>query len=143
MGKSEQALQIFYKGFNCSQAVCSVFCKEIGLSKQVALKISCGFGGGMREGEVCGAVTGAIMMIGLKYGQDSEDDKESKVNTYKIVKEFNKRFKDINGTIICRELLGCDISTENGFKYAKENDLCNSICPKLIKVAVNILEETL
>jgi C_GCAxxG_C_C family probable redox protein len=75
------------------------------LDADTARKISCGFGGGMRHGEVCGAVTGAIMILGLKYGQYNTDDKKSKEITYQYVKEFNKRFMDINGTIICRDLL--------------------------------------
>lgn len=108
-----------------------------------ALKISCGFGGGMRQGEVCGAVTGAIMVLGLKYGQNNEGDTGSKENTYRIVQEFNKKFRDKNGSIICRELLGCDVSTENGRKYAKDNGLFEKVCPKLISSAVDILKETL
>lgn len=143
MNKANQAEQMFKKGFNCSQAVLSVFCEEMGLSKKIALKISCGFGGGMRLGEVCGAVTGAIQLLGLKYGQDREDDIESKENTYGIVREFIEKFKEQNGSITCKQLLGCDLSTENGRKYAKDNGFFESVCPKLIKNAVEILEDIL
>ena len=143
MNKSDEALLIFNQGFNCSQAVVSVFCEELGLDQEIALKISCGFGGGMCHGEICGAVTGAVMVLGLKYGQSKAEDKESKEKTYEIIKEFSNKFKDINGSIICKELLDLDLSKENARKVAKEKGLFTTICPKLIRDAVSILEDIL
>jgi len=143
MNKSDEATMLFSKGFNCSQSVVSVFCEDLGLNQEVALKISCGFGGGMCQGEICGAVTGAVMVLGLKYGQNEAGDKEAKEKTYEIVKEFSNRFKDINGSIICKELLDFDLSKENARKIAKEKGLFTTICPKVIRDAVTILEDTL
>lgn len=143
MNKSHEAYLLFNQGFNCSQAVFSVFCEDLGLDREVALKISCGFGGGMCQGEICGAVTGAVMALGLKYGQSYAEDKESKEKTYEIVKEFSNRFKDANGSIICKELLDFDLSKENARKIARERGLFTTICPKVIKDAVNILEDIL
>ncbi len=143
MNKPELATQIFSQGFNCAQSTVSVFCEELGLSKEYALKISAGFGSGMRHGEVCGAVSGAIMVLGLKYGQDREGDKESKEKTNGIVEEFNQRFKEKNGSIICRDLLGCDVSKENGRTYAKDNNLFDIVCTKIIRSSVEIIEEIL
>ncbi|MFT5873228.1 MAG: C_GCAxxG_C_C family probable redox protein [Clostridium sp.] len=143
MNKSEEALSLFNQGFNCSQAVFSVFCEELGLNKEGALKISCGFGSGICQGEICGAVTGSVMVLGLKYGQCKVADNESQEKTYEIVKEFSNRFKDINGTIICKELLDFDLSKENARKIAKQKGLFADICPKVIRNAVNILEEIL
>lgn len=143
MSKPEDAVLVFNKGYNCSQAVLSAFCEELGLDKELAFKISCGFGGGMQQGEVCGAVTGAIMTIGLKYGQSAADDKDSKKRAYMIVKEFSTSFKNINNSIICKELLGCDLSLEGVGKYASESGLFDKICPKLIKDSVEILEDIL
>ncbi|MFT5875131.1 MAG: C_GCAxxG_C_C family probable redox protein [Clostridium sp.] len=143
MNKFDEALLLFNQGFNCSQAVFSVFCEELGLNQEGALKISSGFGGGICQGETCGAVTGAVMVLGLKYGQCKVADNASKEKTYEIVKEFSYRFKNINGTIICKELLDFDLSRENARKIAKEKGLFTDICPKVIRNAVNILEEIL
>lgn len=141
MNKKDWAVELFSNGFNCSQTVLSVFSEEVGLDENTGRKISCGFGSGMRQGEACGAVTGAIMILGLKYGQYRADDKKSKELTYEKVMEFNRKFKDINGSIICRDLLGCDLGTEEGMREATENGLFIKICPKMIKEAIDILEK--
>jgi len=143
MNKLEKASILFNQGFNCSQAVFSVFCEELGLNPEVALKISCGFGGGMCQGEICGAVTGAVMVLSLKYGQSKVEDKESKEKTYEIIKEFSERFKDDNRSIICKELLDFDLSKENARELARGKGLFTTICPKMIRDAVSILEEIL
>ena len=140
--KSEQAVRKFRKGFNCSQAVLSVYAEEFGLCRETALKIACGFGGGMgRMALTCGAVTGAFMVIGLKYGNVDANEKEIKEKTYGLVREFARRFEKRNGSSICRELLGCDISEPEGLRSAKENGLFTSVCPGLVREAVEILEE--
>jgi C_GCAxxG_C_C family probable redox protein len=140
--KSEQAVRKFRKGFNCSQAVLSVYVEEFGLCRETALKIACGFGGGMgRMALTCGAVTGAFMVIGLKYGNTTAEDKEAKAKTYKKVKEYTNRFKARNDSVTCRELLGCDLSTPEGMKEAQDKDLSSSICPRMVQDAVEILEE--
>ena len=142
--KSEQAVRKFRKGFNCSQAVLSVYAEEFGLCRETALKIACGFGGGMgRMALTCGAVTGAFMVIGLKYGNVDANEKEIKEKTYGLVREFARRFEKRNGSSICRELLGCDISEPEGLRSAKENGLFTSVCPGLVRDAVEILEEML
>ena len=140
--KVQQAVSLFRQGFNCAQAVLATYCKGFSLERDTALKLASGFGGGMGTmAKTCGAVTGAFMVIGLKYGGTSSSDKEVKINTYKLIREFADRFESRNGTVICKELLGCDISTEEGFKNAKEKDLFSTICPKLVDDAAEILEE--
>jgi C_GCAxxG_C_C family probable redox protein len=94
-------------------------------------------------GETCGAVTGAFMVIGLKYGRTRADDDEAKVKTYSLVKEFTEKFKARNGTIICRELLGCDIGTPEGNRVAKDKELFSTVCPGFVRDAVDILEKIL
>jgi len=116
----------------------------MGLNREIALKISQAFGGGMAQmGETCGAVTGAFMVIGLKYGRTRADDDEAKAKTYSLVKEFTEKFRARNGTIICRELLGCDIGTPEGQQIAKNKKLFSTICPCFVQDAVEILEEIL
>lgn len=141
--KKEEAVMLFKSGFNCSQAVIGVFAEEFGLDKSTALKIATSFGGGIRKGEVCGAVTGALMALGLKCGHCIEGDLETKNKAYSLTKEFIKKFEDKNETIICKKLLGYDVSKEDELKIVKEKGLLDCICPKLITDGVEILEEML
>lgn len=139
--KSKQAVERFRKGFNCSQAVLGSYSKQLGLDCEKAFKVATGFGGGMRMGDTCGAVSGAFMVLGLKYGNTTAEDKERKANTYKKVEEYIKRFKVRNDSVMCRELLGCDLSTPEGMKEAQDKGLFSSICPQMVQDAVEILEE--
>lgn len=144
MKKADKASLCFKEGFNCSQAVFSTYAVGMGLDRNTALKVSQAFGGGMAQmGETCGAVTGAFMVIGLKYGRTRADDNEAKEKTYELVKEFTQKFRARNGTIICRELLRCDLSTPEGQRIAKDKELFSTVCPGFVKDAVDILEEVL
>lgn len=134
MNYVEEAVQLFEDGYMCSQAVLAVFCEEFGLSREQAFKISISFGGGMRKGEVCGACTGAIMALGLKYGENKSKSDEMCV-------KFLDSFKKENGSYICRDLLDCDIRTEEGIKYAIDNNLFKEICPKMVESAAMIAQE--
>ncbi|MBR3140642.1 MAG: C_GCAxxG_C_C family protein [Methanobrevibacter sp.] len=134
MNYVEEAVQLFEDGYMCSQAVLAVFCEEFGLSREQAFKISISFGGGMRKGEVCGACTGAIMALGLRYGENKSKSDEMCV-------KFLDSFKKENGSYICRDLLDCDIRTEEGIKYAIDNNLFKEICPKMVESAVKITQE--
>jgi C_GCAxxG_C_C family probable redox protein len=143
MNNVERAVARFSEGFNCSQAVFSAYSEQMGLDNKTAAKIASGFGGGMRMAETCGAVTGAFMVIGLKFGAAQPQDKAAKQRTYDLVEDFTNRFKACRGSVICKELLGCDIGTPEGIKTAHEEDLFNSLCPKLIVDAAEILEQIL
>jgi C_GCAxxG_C_C family probable redox protein len=144
MNNPERAVSCFKETFSCSQAILSTYGPELGLEKEIALKVAGAFGGGMaRMGEVCGAVTGAFMVIGLKHGKIKVEDEEAKEKTYLIVREFVERFKSRNGSIKCRELLGYDISTLEGIKLIKEKKLFYTICVKYVRDAAEIIEELL
>lgn len=143
MKRNERAKELFAAGCHCSQSTLCVFCEELGLPFEDALRISCGFGGGMRHGEVCGVVTGAIMAIGLKYGPKAIDDVERKVKTDGFTVEFNKRFIKKNDTLLCRELLHCDLSVPEGKQYFSDNNLKVKLCYKFIDDGVEILEDIL
>ena len=134
MNYVEEAVQLFEDGYMCSQAVLAVFCEEFGLSREQAFKISISFGSGMRKGEVCGACTGAIMALGLKYGENKSKSDEMCV-------KFLDSFKKENGSYIWRDLLDCDIRTEEGIKYAIDNNLFKEICPKMVESAAKIAQE--
>lgn len=144
MNRAESAVSDFRRGFSCSQAVLAAFAESLELDRNTALKLGAGFGGGMgRMALTCGAVTGAFMVIGLKHGATDAGDREAKEKTQRIVREFAGRFKERNSSITCRDLLHCDISTLEGFEEAKEKNFLMTVCPKLVRDAVEILEEIL
>lgn len=140
-GKAEEAVAYFEKGFVCSQAVFATYAESLGLKPEIALPIAEAFGVGMGGmAETCGAVTGAFMVIGLKYGRVHAEDSEAKEKTRRLIKEFVRRFKDRHGSIICKTLLDVDISTDEGMEAANEKGLFKTHCPKFVRDASEILE---
>ena len=134
MESIELSVKLFEDGYLCSQAVFAAFSENYGLSKKEALKIGACFGSGMRKAEVCGACTGALMVLGLKFGED-------RVKSNEVCERFLDEFKNENGSYLCRDLLNSDISTEEGRQYAIENNLFNELCPKMVESASRIVEE--
>ena len=138
--KGEIARSLFENGFMCSQAVFATFAPELGLDEKTALKIGTCFNSGMRKGEVCGACTGALMALGLKFGQDDIKDTQSRLKSNEVAVRFLDEFKKENGDYICNKLLGCDITTKEGVEYALENKLFFEFCPKMVESAANIAQ---
>ena len=129
----------FAQGFNCSQAVFSAFASSMGLTTETALKLSSPFGGGVaRQGQICGALIGALMALGLQHGNVTPQGKE---HTYQISEELVRKFKDCHGAILCRDLLGYDISTPAGMQAASEKNVFNTICPTVVKGTAKLLSE--
>ena len=95
----------------------------------------------MRRGDTCGAVTGALIVLGLRYGPKDVSDTSAKNDVYSRVTEFCRRYESRCGYINCRDLLGCDISTEEGMKKARKNNLFKTVCPRMVQTAAEILEE--
>ena len=144
MNRVERAVSCFKEGFTCSQAMLSTYGPQFGLNHELALKVSGAFGGGMaRMGETCGAVTGAFMVIGLEHGKTKNEDEQAKERAYSLIREFVDRFKSRNGSIVCRELLGYDISTPEGMKLIREKKLTTTLCPKFVQDAAEIIEQIL
>lgn len=141
MKHTEIANELFSKRYYCSQAVFASFAEELGISKELALKTGACFGGGMCKAEVCGACTGALMALGMKYGMSADGDFESQNTANEYAVRFLDEFAEKNGSYICRELLKCDISTDEGKVYARQNGLFAKECPKLIESAVLIVEK--
>jgi C_GCAxxG_C_C family probable redox protein len=141
--KSNKAAEKFMGGYNCAQSVIYPFSEETGISEDMALKISCGLGGGMgRNQEVCGAVTGGILVLGLRHGRGAKDEASATTVTYQKTREFMSRFAERNGDCICWELLdGCDLSTEAGQQEFKDKDMKNRVCKVCVQSAVEILEK--
>lgn len=144
MSKVENAVNCFNSGFNCAQAVFSTYSEQLGMDEITALKTSCPFGGGMAcLGETCGAVTGAYLLIGLKYGKYLPDDNEAKEKSYALVRRFNDKFCEIYGSVKCKELLKYDINNPEDLEKIKELDLWHTLCPIYVKSASEIIEELL
>ena len=141
--RAEMAVSKFSEGYNCAQSVFYSFCDDLGFDKNTALKMACGLGAGMgRKGEVCGAVTGGIMVIGAKYGRGETDDQTAKELTYKKTRELMDRFEKKHGTFICRQLLkGCELTTEEGQEHFKANNLSNTTCKPCVQSVVEILDD--
>jgi len=144
MTKSKNARNMFFEGFNCSQAVFSTYGESQGIDRETALKIAGPFGGGMgRLGEVCGAVTGALMVIGLENGMTNPEDGDTRDRCHGLVNEFAARFREKHGSIICRELVGYNISDDEERMKAAEQGVFGELCPRLVEDAGLILEEIL
>jgi len=136
--QTQTALTRFSQGFSCSQSVFSAFAAQFGIAEDLALKIASPFGGGVaRQGEVCGAVTGALMVIALKHGTITPEKKEE---IYKISQEFIHRFEEKHGSIICRKLVGYDIRIPEEHQKAREKKAFDKNCPGLVKDAAEIVK---
>jgi C_GCAxxG_C_C family probable redox protein len=144
MSKAEQAVAEFLSGFNCAESIVATYAQANGLDKGTALKLACGLGAGMgRMAHVCGAVSGAFIIIGLHYGRTLPSDNQAKEKVFGLVRKFTDEFKKQKGSIICKDLMGCDLSTPDGFKYAGDHNLARTICPELVRTAATILEPLL
>jgi C_GCAxxG_C_C family probable redox protein len=137
------AKEKFESGYNCAQSVFLACLDEKQISKNTALKIATGFGAGYgRIQEVCGAVSGAIMTMGLKNGRSENEDRNAAEAMYQKTRDFIKSFEDIHGSIICKELLnGCDLQSEAGQAEYWEQELFQNTCLKCVETAVKIIEE--
>jgi len=137
----EAAVATFLESYNCSQAVLSAFAERSGLDRSTALRLASPFGGGLaRRGEVCGAVTGALMALGLARGTDTPASKDE---IYRLSRELMGQFEARHGSILCRALIDCDISTPAGHQAAADKGVFRSICPGLVREAAEILQELL
>lgn len=143
--RTENARKLFYEGYNCSQAVFASYADLFGIDQKTALTLSAGFGGGCgRQRELCGAVSGAVMIIGLKYGSADGADKNEKKRCYEKVREFTDEFKKTNPSIVCRELLagtGADSGSEpeeRSQQYYKKRP-----CAQIVEDSAMALENTI
>ncbi len=142
MTKADEAVDLFNLGFICSQAVLSVFAPDFGLNRETASKIAQGFGAGMaRTEEACGAVAGAVMVIGLRYGATEAGDHDAREKTYAIVYEFIRKFTQRNDTVSCTALLGYNLSDPSQRAEAHESGLVPQRCPGFVRDAVEIVEK--
>lgn len=146
MTKGELAKKYFLEGFNCAQSVALAFCDDFGMDKETMLLISSPFGGGMgRLREVCGAVSGMFMVLGLAKGYSSLGAKEEKTQLYKDVQALAEKFKQENGSIICRELLNLRTKGKDSPVPSDRTPeyYASRPCPELCRYAADLLDDFL
>ena len=140
----ESAVECFSRGYNCAQAVFSTYAPVLGIPEEEALRVSTGFGAGMgRLQEVCGAVTGAFMLIGCKHSMVEPTDSATKEEAYALERQFAQCFRGLNGSILCKDLLHCDLTTQEGKKFFTENNLATTVCKRCVRDAATLAEEML
>ena len=143
MSRAEDAMNCFCRGAACSQAILGTYGPSVGLPREQGMKLASGFAGGMRLAQTCGAVTGAFMVLGLKHAGANCDQRDGRENVYAAIRAFTVQFQQRHDTVVCKELLGCDISTPEGAQKATKEGLFRTICPKLVQDAAEILEQML
>ena len=141
--RSERATEKFLSGYSCAPAVLWAFAADFGLSPDTSLKLACGFGAGLaRQQETCGAVTGAVMVLGLRLGRGEGQDRAATEATYAKTLELMRRFEAAHGSCNCRRLLGgCELATEQGHADFLARDLRHTVCAPCVRTAVSILED--
>ncbi len=141
MSKSEQAVSLFGNGYNCAQAIIKVFGEDLGIDDQTAKTMGRPLGGGFGHlGEMCGAVTGAAMVLAHS-SAIPDDEQEARRETDSLVQALATDFKTRNGCLTCRELLGAEIGTKEGMKEITEEELVGKRCPGFVKDAANFVEK--
>jgi C_GCAxxG_C_C family probable redox protein len=143
MSRVDDAVNCFCRGAACSQAIVGTYGPSVGLPREQGLKLASGFAGGMRLAQTCGAVTGAFLVLGLRHAGPDCDQRDGRSDVYAAILEFTHKFQQRNNTVVCKELLGCDISTAEGMQQATTQALFRTICPKLVQDAAEILEQML
>lgn len=141
--RPEHAKEQFLKSMNCSQAVFETYAPAMGLSTETARKIAAAFAGGMGMGSVCGAVTGAFLVIGMKYGKTVDSDPQADSETFKRTTEFVKEFKERHKYLNCSALIGVDMGKPKNVEEASRKGLFTTRCPVYVKTAADVLDKVL
>ena len=137
----ERVIEAFEDGLNCAQIVLAVFAPRLGLDPDLARRLTTGLGGGVaRMGGSCGAVAGAQLVLGLRFGA-SDGDRRATEETYRRIAEFHRRFTARHGSTVCRELLGLDMSDPQQHQEIMRRGLFLTVCPRMVEGAVSLLEE--
>lgn len=141
---TEKAVQYFADGYLCSQSVLLAYAEELGIDPRIATRIAAPFGAGIAyTGSTCGAVTGALMAIGLRYGHDVSEGEPPNKDMFERLEAFMSAFEKQHGSVVCRVLLGQDVSTEHGLAAAREEGLFETRCPRYVGDAARLVGEIL
>ncbi|MFA6128918.1 MAG: C-GCAxxG-C-C family protein [Bacteroidales bacterium] len=138
----KNTIDSFRNGLNCAQAVFAAFSEKLGYDKEMALRTSAGFGGGMGHlQETCGVVTGAFMVIGMYNSQLYPDNQTRKEKSYQMIQDFNSRFLEIHLSTKCMNLIDCDLNTDEGRALVKERRIHETICEGCLATSVRVLND--
>lgn len=144
MSQVNEALGAFDHGYNCAQSVFAAYAPTLGMDEQTAARVAAAFGGGIaRTGGICGALSGALMVIGLRHGATSPEDQVAKQHCYEVAQELIRRFNQEQGATCCRDILGLDFGTPEGQAAAKARDVHHTVCPGCVRTAARLLDELL
>lgn len=136
----EKGNNLHQEGFNCAESVLLIVTGEWGIRNNLIPRIATAFGGGIgRQGHICGALSGGVISIGVKYGRDKGRDQAARDKSYALVREFFRRFKNEFGNVNCYELIGCDLTTPEGIE--KLRMLHPEKCAKFIARTAEIVLE--
>jgi C_GCAxxG_C_C family probable redox protein len=142
MTRKEKAIEIYKQRFNCSQAVFTAYCNDNEIGEKAALRLATVFGAGVActgTGN-CGAVTGALMAISMKYGKDDPEGNDAKIKTYGLARDFMKRFEEANGSLNCEKILGLNIGSPEGMQKAQAAGMFETRCLEMVKSAADLLD---
>lgn len=141
MSRAEKAEKLFKSGYNCAQSVIGAFCDDLGLDFDTTMKLSEGFGGGIgRMRLTCGAVSGMVMITGMMLSRGAKDG-DTRMDVYGKVQELAQKFKEMNGSIVCADLLGGNVTTNPEPEKRTEKYYRKRPCVELVKDCVKIIEE--
>ncbi|MGD2034711.1 MAG: C-GCAxxG-C-C family protein [Bacteroidales bacterium] len=142
--KDNKAALSFLKGHNCAQSIVSAFGEQFGLSEELGLKLATGLGAGINyQGKTCGAVAGAFIVLGLRYGVNNETDIEGKERLRNMLDKFSEGFIQKYNSLECKSILGKDVSNEKELEELREKNVFREICPQFVATASELIENLL
>lgn len=142
--EAKQSNHLFANGFNCSQAILAAQCESLGVDVETASRMAVAFGGGVgRQGRICGCVSGALMVIGLKHGHDSTTDAKKRIHTYELAKAFCSRFVEVNGALDCRDIIRYNLDHPEERQKAQDSNVFQTRCARVVANTEMLLKEFL
>jgi len=144
MNRPEIAADNMRRGFNCAQSIVKAFSSELTVDEQAAVKMAAALGAGLgRNGYVCGALSGAALVIGAKYGNTDPADTAGREKAYAVANELLEKFQREHHTVLCRELISFNLKNPDELKRARDEGIFAVRCPVFVLSAGRILEEIL
>lgn len=142
--RADEAVSMFLQGYNCAQSVLACCGRDRGIPRELAIRVGQAFGGGIgKTGNLCGALTGALMVVGMKVASLEASDSASKARAHQLAQSLMSQFAARNGTLLCHDLIGCDLRTSEGQKQFADNDTIHKVCAKVVRDAAEIAENLL
>ena len=139
--QADEAVEAFRRGLSCSQAIFSVYARDFGIDPETAEKLASPFGAGVaKTGEICGAVSGALMVIGLTQKREDIGNATAREKVYGLARRFIEEFTERNKSVNCTELVGYDLSDPKQFAEAREKKVFATRCSKIVRDAGEILD---